>query len=346
MIIDSHAHLVAPEALYAYRAHLLASGGFHIGQPKITDSMIAETAASNVQTMDEVGTDMQLLSPRPFQLGHSMEPSTLVEPWVAAHNDTISRTIAAYPDRFAGVAALPITPGAPVKSAFRELNRSIEELGFVGVLVNPDPYEGKGTAPTLGDRYWYPLYEKLVELDVPMQIHSAGCFSGRETYSEHFITEESIAILSLLRSDVFKDFPTLNVIISHGGGSVPYQLGRWQAERLHPWLGGSDAAERFEVSLRRLYFDTVLHYPLALELLLKTVGSDRVLFGTERPGSGTAHNPATGRPFDDLKPILESFDFLQPTQLEAIFEANARKVFSRLSIETGKTSTVRQEVSA
>jgi predicted TIM-barrel fold metal-dependent hydrolase len=335
MIIDSHAHLVAPESLYAFRAHLLANGGYHFGTANVSDDEVAANAGRNVALMDEVGTDVQLLSPRPFQMGQSMQPASLVEPWIAAHNDTIARTVALHPDRFAGVAALPIVPDQPVSAAFRELHRTIDELGFVGVMVNPDPHEGTGNAPALGEEYWYPLYEKLIELDVPMQIHSAGCFSGRETYSEHFITEESIAILSMIRGEIFDRFPALKVIISHGGGSVPYQLGRWQAERLHPALGGNAESPRFEVDLRKFYFDTVLHYTPALELLARTVGSDRILFGTERPGSGSATNPETGLQFDDLKPVIESFAFLDAEQKQAIFEDNARAVFPRLSVAAG-----------
>ena len=164
-----------------------------------------------------------------------------------------------------------------------------------------------------------------------MQIHSAGCYSGRESYSEHFITEESIAILSLLRGEVFERFPSLRVIISHGGGSVPYQIGRWQAERLLPLLGGSPDCERFEVSLKRFWFDTVLHNPPSLELLLHTVGPDRVLFGTERPGSGSAVNPDTGHDFDDLKPVIDKIGFLDDADRRAIYQDNARTVFPRLA---------------
>ena len=331
MIIDSHAHLIAPDGLYAYRANLIANGGYHFGQPKISDDALAACAAQNVAALDEVGTDMQLLSPRPYQQGQSMTPSSLVAPWIAAHNDTIARTVAMYPDRFAGVAGLPVVPGEPVKRAFGELERAVNDLAFVGVLVNPDPCEGAGNAPTLNEPYWYPLYEKLVELDVPMQIHSAGCYSGRESYSEHFITEESIAILSLLRGEVFERFPSLRVIISHGGGSVPYQIGRWQAERLLPLLGGSPDCERFEISLKRFWFDTVLHNPPSLELLLHTVGPDRVLFGTERPGSGSAVNPDTGHDFDDLKPVIDKIGFLDDADRRAIYQDNARTVFPRLA---------------
>ncbi|MFI8090705.1 amidohydrolase family protein [Streptomyces sp. NPDC086080] len=332
MIIDSHAHVVAPDSLYAHRAMLLADGGYHAGKAKVADDDIAQSAAGNIAKMDAVGTDLQLISPRPFHQGHSMQPSRLVHPWIASNNDVIARTVDMHPTRFAGVAGLPITPGNPVSDAFPELRRTVEELGFVGVLVNPDPAEGTANGPGMDNRYWFPLYEKLVELDVPMQIHSSGCYSGRETYSEHFISEESITILSMIRGDVFKHFPTLRVIVSHGGGSVPYQLGRWQAEVLHPALGGSADATPFEERLKQFYFDTVLHYPLALELLFRTVGADRILFGTERPGSGSTTNPATGTPYDDLKPVIEGIDFLTAEDRTAVFEGNARTVFPRLKI--------------
>jgi predicted TIM-barrel fold metal-dependent hydrolase len=337
VIIDSHAHLVAPDGLYAYRANLIANGGYHFGKPKIADEALAACAQANVAALDEVGTDVQLLSPRPYQQGHSMTPASLVEPWIAAWNDTIARTVELHPTRFAGVAGVPILPGEPVERGFRELERAVNDLGFVGVIVNPDPYEGTGQAPTLNEPYWYPLYEKLIELDVPMQIHSAGCYSGRESYSEHFITEESIAILSLLRSDVFERYPDLRIMVSHGGGSVPYQIGRWQAERLLPLLGGGPESERFETSLKRFWFDSVLHSPPSLELLLRVVGPERVLFGTERPGSGSAMNPDTGHHFDDIKPVIDKIGFLSDADRKAIYEDNARALFPRLVARLDKS---------
>ncbi|MEU9211009.1 amidohydrolase family protein [Streptomyces sp. NPDC048415] len=334
MIIDSHAHLLAPADLYAFKASLLADGGYHTKGPKIADEALAKFAAGNVAVMDSVGTDVQLLSPRPFHLGNSMSPGRMVAPWIRANNETIARTVALHPDRFAGVGALPLVPEQPVSVGFAELDRMVD-AGFVGVLLNPDLHEGRGSTPHLGDRYWYPLYEKLVERDLPIHVHSAGCYSDRETYSEHFITEESIAILSILRSDVFTDFPSLRVMISHGGGSVPYQIGRWQAEALHPGLGGSPDAERFEIGLRRFWFDTVLQNPLSLEFLLRTVGADRVLFGTEKPGSGSAPNPDTGHDFDDIKPVIDGFEFLSDTERQAVFEDNARRVFPALKTVAG-----------
>lgn len=332
MIVDIHAHLVAPNVFYAHRAALLAAGGYYRPKVGVSDEALAEAAGRNVAIMDTVGTDMQLISPRPFQQMHSTKPSRVVHWWIEANNDLIARTVELHPDRFGGIAGLPICAGEPVEAALPELDRAVNDLGFVGIALNPDPYEGRGNSPTLGEEYWYPLYERMAQLDIPALIHSAGCDNGRESYSEHFITEESIAILSMLRSRVFKDFPNLKIIVSHGGGSVPYQIGRWQAEVLSPNLGGDPDNERFEVGLRRFWFDTVLHHRPSLELLFKTVGADRVMFGTEKPGSGSAVNPDTGSSFDDLRPVIEDIDFLTEKDRRAVFEDNARQVFPRLKI--------------
>lgn len=331
MIIDSHAHLLAPDSLYAYRAQLLGHRGYHKDGHSVRDEQLAESAARNVALMDGVGTDVQFVSPRPFQQMHSAEPQAIVHRWIAANNDLIARTVEMHPDRFAGVAGLPLCAGASVESCFPELRRAVEDLGFVGVSLNPDPHEGAGYTPPLGDHFWYPLFEKLVEYDVPALIHSAGCRNGRETYSDHFITEESLAVTSLLRSSALVDFPGLKLIIGHGGGSVPYQIGRWQAARLSTGLGEGPDAERFETSLRRLWFDTVLYDKTTLELLFQIVGPDRCLFGTERPGSGSVQDPDTGRSFDDLKPVIDEIAWLSDQDRRAIFEGNVRKAFPRWS---------------
>ena len=177
-----------------------------------------------------------------------------------------------------------VTAGDPIQNAIPELERCVKQLGFVGCLLNPDPYENSGTeAPPLGDRYWYPLYEKLCELDVPAHIHGTGSRSERSPYSVHFINEESIAVFGLVNSNVLNDFPKLKIVVSHGGGAIPYQLGRFEAPSLRRGTGG-----RFSDGMRKLYYDTVLYTEDALRLLIKTVGVDRCLFGTECPGIGSS----------------------------------------------------------
>jgi 4-oxalmesaconate hydratase len=333
VIIDAHAHLVAPPSLYAHRSNLIVSSGQY-GDPYravIGDAELEKAAANNVSIMDGVGTDMQLLSPRPFQLLHGASRWEDIVSWTLDNNDLIARTIKLYPQRFRGVAGLPQSLGRPIETVFDEINRCIEELGFVGVLLNPDPSEGRGTSPPLGDPYWYPLYERLCELDLPAHIHSCQC-GVRETYDEHFITEESLAITSLVRANIFTRFPDLQLLISHGGGAIPYQLGRWQSNRQMAIEAGRlpKTTESFDATLRRFWFDTVLHSKKSLELLFDVVGTNRCLFGTERPGSGGGKDPQTGRPYDDLKPVIESIEALSAADRASIFEGNARRLFKRL----------------
>ena len=208
-----------------------------------------------------------------------------------------------------------------------ELERCVSRLGFKGCLLNPDPFENSGVEPpAMGDRYWYPLYEKLCELDVPAHIHSAGSRSARAPYTLNFLLEETMAVYGLLESNVFKDFPNLKIVVSHGGGAIPYHIGRFR----------SSAARRgfeFLDTMRHLYYDTVLYSEEALRLLIKTVGADRCLFGAECPGVGSAINPDTGRTFDDIRPCIESFDWLSQDEKSAIFEGNARALFKLDRVE-------------
>ncbi len=336
MIIDAHAHLCAPPSLYAHRANLVASFGQHgdSWRARVSDKDLQQASDENVAIMDGVGTDLQLLSPRPFLMLNGKARWNDIVSWTRDNNDTIARTVKLHPKRFRGVGALPQQAGRPVDSLFDEIKRLTEELGFVGVLLNPDPGEGANDTPPLGDPYWYPLYERLSELDLPAHIHSGTCCNGRETYDEHFIAEEGLAITSIYRSGVFERFPNLKLMMSHGGGPIPYQVGRWRSHRESMRAGGKIAkdAPSFDDILRKFWFDTVVHNKGSLELLFDVVGADRCCFGTERPGSGGGIDPKTGRPMDDLKPVIESIEKLSAAQRADLFEHNARKLFNRLDI--------------
>lgn len=336
MIIDAHAHLCAPPSLYAHRTNLIVTGGQY-GQSyraKVSDRDLAASADENVAIMDGVGTDLQILSPRPFVMLNGKARWNDIVDWTMDNNDVIARTIKMHPTRFRGVASLPQQVGRPVESLFDEIRRTTEELGFVGVLLNPDPAEGSNETPALGDPYWYPLYEKLCELDLPAHIHSGNCCNGRETYDEHFIAEEGLAITSIYRAGVFDRFPSLKIMVSHGGGPIPYQVGRWRSHREMARAAGTIPADApsFDDILKRFWFDTVIHNKRSLELLFDVVGTEKCCFGTERPGSGAGIDVTTGRPFDDLKPVIESIEGLSAEALEGIFETNARRLFSRLDV--------------
>ncbi|HZI51962.1 MAG TPA: amidohydrolase family protein [Terriglobia bacterium] len=329
MIIDIHAHVTAPESLYVYKAGLLSHRGGHgRGAVNATDDDIIKAlnspvfgGSSHLDQLKEAGTDMQIVSPRPYQMMHSEHPR-LVTWYTEETNKIIARQTKLFPKTFRGVCGLPQSPGAGIKEVLPYLEKCVKEDGFLGCLINPDPGEGGGhQTPPLGDRYWYPLYEKLCELDIVGHIHSAGCRSERLTYSLHFINEESIAVVSLLTSSVFKDFPKLKIVMSHGGGAIPYQYARFEASAIRRGM------ERFSDRMRNLYYDTVLYSPDALALLFKTVGADRCMFGTERPGVGTVIDPKTGKWLDETRHIIEGFEWLSAAEKKMIFEDTAKKVY-------------------
>ena len=329
MIIDMHAHVTAPDSLYVYKSGLLSHRGGHgRGQVGATDEDIIKAlnspvfgGSSHLEQLKEAGTDMQIISPRPYQMMHSESPK-LVAWYTEEANSIIARQTKLFPNVFRGVCGLPQSPGISIKECLPYLEKCVKEDGFVGCLINPDPGEGSAhQTPPLGDRHWYPLYEKLCELDIVGHVHSAGCRSDRLTYSLHFINEESIAVVSLLTSSVFKDFPKLKIVMSHGGGAIPYQYARFEASSLRR------GTERFSDRMRNLYYDTVLYSPDALALLFKTVGPDRCMFGTERPGVGTVKDPKTGKWLDETRHIIEGFEWLSAAEKKMIFEDTAKKVY-------------------
>lgn len=324
MIIDSHAHVVVPLESYRYMAELVGNRGNPSAEPVLKDTSVRECGQTIIDIMDKVGTDIQFLSPRPYIQMHSLKPAKVTALWTKHMNDLVHRTTEMFPTRFRSVAGLPQYRDTPPDNCFAELEFRVKEQGFIGCLLNPDPMEGDGMPPPgLGDPFWYPLYEKLCELDIPALIHSAGSCSARESYTLKFINEESNSIISLLNSDVFDRFPTLKLIVPHGGGAIPYHMGRFRAWSVRK--GG----EFFDDKLKRLHFDTTTYDQNALELLFKTVGAERVLFATENPGTGSAPDPATGRAYDDLKPVIENIAFLTQEDRDNVFECNCARLYTR-----------------
>jgi 4-oxalmesaconate hydratase len=326
VIIDSHAHIVMPPESFRYMAELVGGRANPSTTPKVPDASVRKMAEELVRSMDGVGTDVQFISPRPYLQMHSVKPGRVSELWSRHCNDLIARFVEMFPDRFRGVAGLPqYMDEALDQRVIPELRRCVNDLGFVGCLINPDPTEGEGpTPPGLGDPFWHPLYQAMTELDVPGLIHSAGSCSARESYTLKFINEESIAIVSLLGAKTFDTFPTLKIVVAHGGGAIPYQMGRFRS-----WNVRKGETVTFDEQLRKLYFDTCNYSKESIELLLKVAGTDNVLFGTEKPGTGSARDPISGRDYDDMKPVIESIEWLTSKQRADIFECNCKRVYSR-----------------
>ena len=334
MIIDVHGHVSAPPSLMAYQGGLIAARGAHgkggtgATLEQVRDSHHRPLAnwdnKSHIEHIDMAGIDRQLLSPRPFTLMHSEEPESIVRWFCEETNDIIKLAVDAFPDRFRGICGLPQSKDTTPDQWVEELRRCVTELGMVGGMINPDPMEGLSPPlPAMGQRWWYPIYEAACDLDVPLLVHPASCRPpARENYSLHFITEETINLVDLVNSNVYEDFPNLKIVFCHGGGAIPFQVGRLNA------MGRSHSTKKLFVErLRNVYFDACLYSKDALELLFKTVGPDRCLFGTERPGTGTSINPETGKYYDDIAEVVASIDFLSEEDKQGIFEGNLRKLY-------------------
>lgn len=295
----------------------------------ISDDELEQSLLPHLEEVGGVHTDLQITGPRPWAIPTGDRRQALIMHITQQVNDIIASSVRLHPDRFIGMGGLPQTTAAPISICLEEMDRCVKDLGFIGFKINPDPGEGGTETPDMGDEYWYPLYEKMVELDVPGLIHGGPYRFAREPELGYFCTEEAVAAFAILRSRVFRDFPDLKIIVGHGGGYVPYQVGRARGFRLAE-MARDPSLESFDETLRRLYFDTVLYNQESLELLFKVVGVDRCLFGSDKPANGSVVDPVTGRSLNDIRPMIEAIPWLSGDDKHAVYEGNARKVFSRL----------------
>ena len=176
------------------------------------------------------------------------------------------------------------------------------------------------------DRHWYPLYEKLVELDVPVMIHvSMSCNPNFHGSGAHYLNGDTTVFMQLIQADLFKDFPTLRFVIPHGGGAVPYHWGRYRglAQDL-----GRPALD--DLIAGNVYFDTCVYHQAGVDLLVNVVGPDNVIFASEMIGAVKGIDPLTERYFDDTKPYLDAVPGLSEQARQTIFQDNALRVYPRL----------------
>jgi 4-oxalmesaconate hydratase len=234
MIIDCHGHYTtSPRQHEAWRTEQIKAHGEGKAappRPAISDDEIRDSIVNGqLKLQQERGTDLTIFSPRAAGMGHHLGDAGTSEAWAAACNELIHRVCTLFPRNFIGVCMLPQSAGVSPRNCIAELERCVLQYGFVGCNLNPDPSGGYWKDPPLGDRYWYPLYEKMVELDVPAMIHvSAACNPAFHTTGSHYLNGDTAGFMQCMTSDLFKQFPTLKLIIPHGGGAVPYHWGRFR----------------------------------------------------------------------------------------------------------------------
>jgi len=333
VIIDIHGHYTtAPQALAKWREKQLAA----VGQPslspsvselRISDDDIRESIETNqLAKMRERGIDMTVFSPRASFMAHHLGDAATSATWASVCNELCHRVAALYPDHFIGAAMLPQSPGLDNRECIREIERCVRDFGFVAINLNPDPSGGHWNSPPLSDRYWYPIYEAMVEYDLPAMIHvSTSCNACFHTTGAHYLNADTTAFMQCLTSNLFADFPSLKFVIPHGGGAVPYHWGRFRGlaqEMKLPSLS--------EHLLKNVFFDTCVYHQPGINLLTEVMPVENVLFASEMIGAVRGIDPETGYAFDDTRRFIEATPFLSEEDRRKVFEANARRVYPRL----------------
>ena len=331
LIIDCHGHYTtAPAAHQKFREAQLA----RLEDPRllppemalISDDEIRESVEKNqLRLLRERGADLTIFSPRASAMAHHIGDSETSQTWSRACNDLIKRVVDLYPGNFIGVCQLPQSPGVPITESIAELERCVSELGFVGCNLNPDPSGGHWTSPPLTDRYWYPMFEKMTELDVPAMVHvSSTCNPNFHATGAHYINADTTAFMQFLSGDLFGDFPSLRFIIPHGGGAVPYHWGRYRG--LADMLKKPPLAEHV---MKNVYFDTCVYHQAGIDLLFEVIDIENILFGSEMVGAVRGIDPETGHYFDDTRRYLDRLGLSEQDRCK-VFELNARRVYPRL----------------
>jgi aminocarboxymuconate-semialdehyde decarboxylase len=290
--IDIHTHVLA-DATVKLMQKEIPSLGLKMA-PYDADNSICEVAGvayrpfprgghdieRRFKDMDAAEVDVHLLSVAPQTWLYGQEAAVGVTA-SAIQNDEIARHVKEHAERFSGIATLPMQ--APDKAA-DELRRAMRKLGLHGAMIGSN-IGGKN----LDDPSFEPLWAAAEELDAFMMIHPgnvAGADRLRSYYLGNLIgnpLDTTIAGACLIFGGVMERHPKLNFIMSHGGGFIPYQGGRW----VHGWEVRPEPKVHVKHSpapyLDRFLYDTIVHAKAPLEFLISSVGANRVFLGSDYP---------------------------------------------------------------
>jgi aminocarboxymuconate-semialdehyde decarboxylase len=236
------------------------------------DRRLQDMAASKV--------DVQVLSVCPQTFVYA-QPPALAAAFARIQNEQLAKLAKAHPDRFLAIGTLPMQ--AP-RLAADELAHIVRVLGLPGVQIGSN-VAGKN----LDDPELEPVWAAASELDAFILLHPINV-AGADRLSSYYLgnlignpLDTTIAAACLVFGGVLERYPSLKICLAHGGGFVPYQAGRF----MHGWQVRTEPKRKLTKppteSLRRFYFDTIVHSREVLEFLVGTAGVDRVLLGSDYP---------------------------------------------------------------
>lgn len=323
--IDVHAHVLLPEtrelarqyqrywaepffAFSSEESNELNSRHFGEIEPKLTqtDERLAD--------MDRMGIAVQALSILPPQYYYWADPA-LGEDLAQRQNDFIAGLVAERPDRFIGLATVPLQD---VERATRELGRCVTTLGFRGVEISSNV-----NGVDLDDPRFEPFFAMVEELDVCIVLHPLG-FTHAQRLREHYLTniigqplETTIALTRLILCGLFERRPRLRVCAVHGGGYLPFYSSRLDHAFAARREVGPTLSARPSEYLKRVYVDSLVYDSHHLEVLVATQGADRVVIGTDYPAD---------MGFDQPVEHVLGAAALREEQRERILSRNAREL--------------------
>lgn len=290
--VDVHAHVLIPEADRLTDGHAQAAGArafdaqtfgeasMRVNQAQLEQLVPALTDLdTRLHAMDRSGVDVQLVSPVSLHHHDWAEPE-LARRIARTVNERTAKVCAAAPARLVGLGQAPMQhPGL----AADELSYAVEQLGLRGIVITTTAGERKLSHPEL-ERVW----ERAEELGAIVFVHPWGCSLGARL-DEHYLantvgqpTETTLALSQLIFAGVLDRYPRLRLLAAHGGGYLPFYIGRSD----HAWRVRPEArTPRRPPSayLRRIFFDSLVYEPRALEALVAAAGAGQVLLGTDYP---------------------------------------------------------------
>ena len=294
MAIDVHAHYVPPSLLEALEARAkdfkltLQHGpncqcALHFDNgPKIRPffAELVEPVEQRLKAMDATGVERQVLSSWCDIFGPHLDRRA-ASSWHRFLNEQLARLCERHPNRFSFLASVPLPN---VEDSVTELEHAVRSLGAVGAVVPANVAD-----VNLGDIDLDPFWQKAEALDVGVFIHPVQAVPLKRsakyglTQIAQYTSDTTMTVGSLIMSGVLDRFPALRLLLSHGGGGVPYLIGRFDCmhERMDKIHQGDVAANPPSAYLQRFFYDTILHDPGILHWLASRVSIQRVVLGSD-----------------------------------------------------------------
>ncbi|MDQ7910347.1 amidohydrolase family protein [Phytohabitans sp. ZYX-F-186] len=254
---------------------------------------------ARLAAMDARDTDLAVLSLAPTLLMYWLEDATAAADFARLANAALASFAAGSGGRIAPVATLPMQDTG---AAVAELRRAVTELGMKGAQIGPRMEE-----LGLDHERVRPVLAEAARLGVPLILHpyNVGKRAGLERfYLSNLIgnpLESTVGAAHLIFGGVLDELPDLRLVLMHGGGYLPYQIGRLDhGHHVRPESRG--CAHEPSAYLRRFWYDTITHAAAPLRFLVDQVGADRVVYGTDFPfdmGGGPAAEQLGGVKLDD-----------------------------------------------